>query len=128
VATVLTAILEDPSGYGRIILDEKGMVQKIVEDKDASADEKKRKEINTGTFCFDGKSLFSVLTEITPDNKQKEYYLTDALKLLRKRKLPMWAVVAPDPLEGLGINSQEELEMVEKILWAESSGQTTSPP
>jgi bifunctional UDP-N-acetylglucosamine pyrophosphorylase/glucosamine-1-phosphate N-acetyltransferase len=116
VATVLTAILDDPSGYGRIIRDEKGMVQKIVEEGDASADEKKVREINTGTFCFDSKSLFSVLTEITPDNKQKEYYLTDALKLLRKKNLPIWAVVAPDPQEGLGINSQEELEKVEKIL------------
>ena len=125
VATVLTAILEDPSGYGRIIRDEKGMVQKIVEDKDASADEKKVKEINTGTFCFDCKSLFSVLDKITPDNKQKEYYLTNVLKLLRRKSFPIWAVVAPDPQEGLGINSQEELEKIEEILLAGSSGQTT---
>lgn len=126
VATVLTAILEEPSGYGRIIRDEKGMVKKIVEQGDASADEKKVKEINTGTFCFDSKSLFSVLTRITPKNKQGEYYLTDALELLREKNLPIWAVIAPNPQEGLGINSQEELEMMEEILWAESSGQTTS--
>jgi bifunctional UDP-N-acetylglucosamine pyrophosphorylase/glucosamine-1-phosphate N-acetyltransferase len=125
VATVLTAILEDPSGYGRIIRDEKGMVQKIVEEGDASADEKKVKEINTGTFCFDNKSLFSVLNNITPDNKQGEYYLTDALELLRKKNFPIWAVVASNPQEGLGINSQEELEIMEEILLAESSGQTT---
>jgi bifunctional UDP-N-acetylglucosamine pyrophosphorylase/glucosamine-1-phosphate N-acetyltransferase len=128
VATVLTAILEDPSGYGRIIRDEKGMVKKIVEDKDASADEKKVKEINTGTFCFDSRSLFSVLDKITPDNKQKEYYLTDALELLRKQNWPIWAVIAPNPQEGVGINSQEELEKMEEILGAESSGQTTFPP
>ncbi|MCJ7577095.1 MAG: NTP transferase domain-containing protein [candidate division Zixibacteria bacterium] len=133
VTTVLTAILEDPSGYGRIIRDEKGMVQKIVEEGDASADEKKVKEINTGTFCFDSKSLFSVLDKITPDNKQGEYYLTDALEFLRKKNLPIWAVVVSNPQEGLGINSQEELERMEEILLvenpakggAESSGQTT---
>jgi bifunctional UDP-N-acetylglucosamine pyrophosphorylase/glucosamine-1-phosphate N-acetyltransferase len=125
VATVLTAIVEDPSGYGRIIRDEKGMVQKIVEEGDASADVKEVKEINTGTFCFDSKSLFSVLNNITPDNKQGEYYLTDALELLRKKNLPIGAVVASNPQEGLGINSQEELEIMEEILLAESSGQTT---
>jgi bifunctional UDP-N-acetylglucosamine pyrophosphorylase/glucosamine-1-phosphate N-acetyltransferase len=120
VATVLTAILENPSGYGRIIRDEKGMVQKIVEDKDASADEKRVKEINTGTFCFDCRSLFSVLNKITPDNKQGEYYLTDALEFLRKKNLPIGVVVASNPQEGLGINSQEELEMMEEILLVEN--------
>jgi UDP-N-acetylglucosamine diphosphorylase/glucosamine-1-phosphate N-acetyltransferase len=128
VATVLTAILEDPSGYGRIIRDEKGMVEKIVEDKDASANEKKVREINTGTFCFDSKPLFSVLDKITTDNKQGEYYLTDVLELLRKKNLPIWAVVATNPQETLGINSQEELEKMEEILLAGSSGQTTFLP
>ena len=128
VATVLTAILEDPSGYGRIIRDEKGMVEKIVEDKDASANEKKVREINTGTFCFDSKPLFSVLDKITTDNKQGEYYLTDVLELLRKKNLPIWAVVATNPEETLGINSQEELEKMEEILLAGSSGQTTFLP
>lgn len=120
VATVLTAMVEEPSGYGRIIRNKDGMVQKIVEDKDASADEKKVKEINTGTFCFDSHSLFSVLDEISPDNKQREYYLTDALELLRKQNLPIWAVIAPNPQEGLGINSQEELERMEEILLVEN--------
>lgn len=119
-ATVLTAILEDPSGYGRIIRNKDGMVEKIVEDKDASADEKKVKEINTGTFCFDSKSLFSVLDKVTTDNKQGEYYLTDALELLRKEKLPIWAVVAPNPQETLGINSKGELDKMEKIISASS--------
>lgn len=127
-ATVLTAIIEDPSGYGRIIRNKDGMVEKIVEDKDASIEEKKVKEFNTGTFCFDSKSLFLVLDKITAGNKQGEYYLTDALELLRKESLPIWAVVATDPRETLGINSQEELEEMEKILSASSSGQTTLLP
>jgi UDP-N-acetylglucosamine diphosphorylase/glucosamine-1-phosphate N-acetyltransferase len=127
-ATVLTAIIEDPSGYGRIIRNKDGMVERIVEDKDASADEKKVKEFNTGTFCFDSRSLFSVLDRITADNKQGEYYLTDALTLLREENLPVGAVVAANPQEILGINSQEELERMEQILSAPSSGQTSVLP
>jgi bifunctional UDP-N-acetylglucosamine pyrophosphorylase/glucosamine-1-phosphate N-acetyltransferase len=117
-ATVLTAIFEDPSGYGRIIRDPSGMVQKIVEDKDACADEKKVKEINTGTFCFDRTSLFSVLKRVTNDNKQGEYYLTDTLKLLLDKKLPIGAVIAPHASETVGINSKEELKEAEKVLLA----------
>lgn len=117
-ATVLTSILEDPSGYGRIIRDKQGMVQEIVEDKDASADQKKVKEINTGTFCFDKASLFSVLKKVTKDNEQGEYYLTDTLKLLLRQNRPVWAVVASDPSETLGINSPEELKEVDRILSA----------
>jgi bifunctional UDP-N-acetylglucosamine pyrophosphorylase/glucosamine-1-phosphate N-acetyltransferase len=127
-ATVLTAIVEDPSGYGRIIRNKDKMVEKIVEDKDASANEKKVKEFNTGTFCFDCKSLFSVLDKITTDNKQGEYYLTDTLEFFREENLPIWAVVAANPQETLGINSQEELEKMAEILLAGSSGQTTSLP
>ena len=127
-ATVLTAIIEDPSGYGRVIRNKDGMVEKIVEDKDASEDEKKVREFNTGTFCFDTKSLLSVLDRITADNRQGEYYLTDVLGLLKEENIPVWAVVAADPQETLGINSQEELEKMEQILSASSSGQTTVLP
>jgi bifunctional UDP-N-acetylglucosamine pyrophosphorylase/glucosamine-1-phosphate N-acetyltransferase len=127
-ATVLTAILEDPSGYGRIIRDQRVMVQEIVEEKDASADQKRVKEINTGTFVFDRASLFSVLEKITADNKQGEYYLTDTLKLLQDQKLPIWAMAAPDPLETLGVNSPEELKRVEKILLSRRFNQTKVSP
>jgi bifunctional UDP-N-acetylglucosamine pyrophosphorylase/glucosamine-1-phosphate N-acetyltransferase len=115
-ATVLTSLPEDPSGYGRIIRDERGMVREIVEDKDASADQKKVREINTGTFCFDKTSLFSVLDKVTDNNRQGEYYLTDTLKLLLSRSLPVLAVVATDPSETLGVNSPEELRLAEEIL------------
>lgn len=117
-ATVLTAVLEDPSGYGRIMRDQRGMVQGIVEDKDASADQKKVSEINTGTFCFDKTSLFSVLERVRCNNEQGEYYLTDTVKLLLDQKLTVWAVTASDPYETLGINSLEELKRVEEILAA----------
>lgn len=115
-ATVLTSIMENPSGYGRIIRDDQGMVQEIVEDKDASADQKKVREINTGTFCFDKTSLFSVLDKVTNDNRQGEYYLTDTLKLLLSRREPVCAVVATDSSETLGVNSLEELKLAEVIL------------
>jgi len=117
-ATVLTAVLEDPSGYGRIIRDGKGSVQGIVEDKDASADQKNIGEINTGTFCFDKASLFSVLELVSDNNRQREYYLTNTLKLLLDRKLPVLAVVASDPRETLGVNSPDELKQMEEILRA----------
>ena len=123
-ATVLTAILENPSAYGRIIREENGMVQEIVEAKDASADQKKVKEINTGIYCFDKFALFSVLDKITNHNQQGEYYLTDALKLLRERSLPVWGMVIADPTETLGINSPEELQKMEEILLKRRSGQT----
>jgi bifunctional UDP-N-acetylglucosamine pyrophosphorylase/glucosamine-1-phosphate N-acetyltransferase len=115
-ATVLTAFFDDPSGYGRVIRDQSGLVQKIVEDGDATAEEKEVREINTGTFCFDRASLFSVLEKVTNDNQQGEYYLTDTLKLLLDQKRPIWAVVASDPSETMGINSAEELKEAEEIL------------
>ena len=118
VATVLTAIFDHPAGYGRIVRGENGLVQEIVEEKDASADQKEIKEINTGTFAFDSSSLFSVLEKVTNDNKQGEYYLTDTIKLLQDLKLPICGVVASDPPETLGINSIEELKKAEKILIA----------
>jgi UDP-N-acetylglucosamine diphosphorylase/glucosamine-1-phosphate N-acetyltransferase len=123
-ATVLTAILENPSAYGRIIRDGNGMVQEIVEAKDASADQKKVKEINTGIYCFDKEALFSVLDKITNHNQQGEYYLTDAIKLLRERNLPIWGMVTADPAETLGINSPEELQEVERLLLKRRSDQT----
>ena len=118
VATVLTAMFENPTGYGRVIRGADGLVRKIVEERDAAADEKKVREINTGTFCFVTASLFSVLGDVTNDNEQGEYYLTDTVKLLLDQKRPVWAVVAEDPSETVGINSAEQLQKAEEILLA----------
>jgi bifunctional UDP-N-acetylglucosamine pyrophosphorylase/glucosamine-1-phosphate N-acetyltransferase len=115
-ATVLTAVPEDPSGYGRIIRNDEGGVRGIVEDKDASADQKSIGEINTGTFCFDKTALFSVLELVSNHNEQREYYLTDTLKLLLDRGLPVRALVASDARETLGVNSPDELEAMEEFL------------
>jgi bifunctional UDP-N-acetylglucosamine pyrophosphorylase/glucosamine-1-phosphate N-acetyltransferase len=115
-ATVLTAMFDNPTGYGRVVRSESGQVQKIVEDKDASAEEKRVREINTGTFCFDRVALFSVLGQVTNDNEQGEYYLTDTVKLLLNQKRTVWAVEAEDPSETVGINSNQEFQKAKEIL------------
>ncbi|MDD5382585.1 MAG: NTP transferase domain-containing protein [Candidatus Margulisbacteria bacterium] len=115
-ATDLTAVLADAANYGRIVRQANGEILKIVEKKDATAEELKIKEINTGTFCFDKEALFLALKEVKPENAQKEYYLTDTIEILRKKGLPVYACRAEDPLETLGINTKEELVAVEKIL------------
>jgi len=112
-ATVLTVDLDDPTGYGRIVRNNAGYVEKIVEHKDASEEIRKINEINTGIFCFDSRELFSVLPKIGQDNSQNEMYLTDAVELLRKGGKPIAAVKVNDPVEVAGINSKEQLQELE---------------
>ncbi|MBN2057933.1 MAG: NTP transferase domain-containing protein [Candidatus Saganbacteria bacterium] len=117
-ATDLTAVLADAGNYGRIVRSRAGEILKIVEKKDASPEELKIKEINTGTFCFDKTALYAALAEVRPNNAQQEYYLTDTLEILKQKKLPVFAFQAKDPGETLGINTKEELVAVEKLLLA----------
>ena len=114
VATVLTVDLDDPTGYGRIVRNDEGYVEKIVEHKDASEEFRKIKEINSGIFCFDAQELFSVLPKIGKDNSQSEMYLTDVLELLNEEGKPIAAVKVDDPVEVSGINSKEQLQELEK--------------
>ena len=115
-ATVLTANLSDPAGYGRVIRDAAGQVQKIVEQKDASSEELAVCEINTGIYCFSCKELFGALAAIGRDNAQGEYYLTDVLEELNRRGKIVRAVVAADFSETMGINSRVQLAEAEIIL------------
>jgi UDP-N-acetylglucosamine diphosphorylase/glucosamine-1-phosphate N-acetyltransferase len=115
-ATDLTAVLLDAGNYGRIIRKENGQIVKIVEKKDATPDQLKIGEFNTGTFCFDKEALLLALSEIRSDNAQKEYYLTDAIEILNKKNLPVFAYQAKDASETLGINTKEELVAIEKTL------------
>jgi len=111
VITVLTTILDDPAGYGRIVKGGKdGSVVKIVEARDASCDEKKIREINTGIYCVNSKFLFDAVAEINNDNAQKEYYLTDMIEIAVKRGFKIISVIAPDSFEVMGINTPEDLE------------------
>lgn len=115
-ATVLTAILEDPKGYGRVIRSLDDFVEKIVEHEDATPEEKKKKEINTGTFCFDSRLIFSALDQVKRENKQGEYYLTDVVKILRKNNHKVSAFKAPEYRETMGINSLKQLQQMERLL------------
>ncbi|NQV17651.1 MAG: NTP transferase domain-containing protein [Armatimonadetes bacterium] len=112
--TVLTAIMEDALKYGRIIRNENGNVLKIIEFKDASEKEKLVKEINTGIYCFDAKSLFSALKKVTNNNQQNEYYLTDTLEILNNDKKLVTSVLLDDMIEASGVNSKEQLNNLEK--------------
>ena len=112
--TVLTAIMDDPLAYGRIIRNSEGNVEKIVEFKDANDAEKAVKEINTGIYCFDSQSLFGALNEVGNNNNQGEYYLTDTLEILNKKGKIVRSMVLDDMIEASGVNSREQLAELEK--------------
>jgi UDP-N-acetylglucosamine diphosphorylase/glucosamine-1-phosphate N-acetyltransferase len=116
VVSVLTTIPPPPHAYGRIVKDDQGNVLKIVEHKDATEDEKKIGEINTGIYCVDTKFLFFALGKITNDNKQKEYYLTDIVEIACREGVTVKSFIASDYVEVMGINTVEELSRAEKYL------------
>lgn len=115
-ATILTAEIDDPTGYGRIVRNEKGQVVKIVEEKDTTEAEAKIKEINTGICCFDSELLWSALEKITPDNAQGEYYLTDVPGILAQEEKLVTAVVTDNREETVGVNTKKHLARAESIL------------
>lgn len=115
-ATLLTAIYENPTGYGRIIRDEGGNIKAIVEEKDANMYEKGIKEINSGIYCFDIEELLSALKLIKPDNAQGEYYLTDVIKIMNDKGLKTGAVIVDDNTEILGVNDRAQLELLTRVL------------
>lgn len=117
-ATVLTAIVEDPTGYGRVIRDNTGQVIKIVEEKDASAEEKKVKEINTGTYCFDNAILFECLDQVDNNNAQGEYYLPDVIEALRRSGERVSAFALENEEDALGVNDRIALAEAERIMRA----------
>ncbi|MCF6094702.1 bifunctional UDP-N-acetylglucosamine diphosphorylase/glucosamine-1-phosphate N-acetyltransferase GlmU [Microaerobacter geothermalis] len=114
-ATILTTYINDPTGYGRIIR-QNDQVERIVEEKDASDDEKKIREINTGIYCFNNKLLFEALSKVNNENAQGEYYLTDVIEILRNDHHPIGAYVTEDPEEMIGINDRVALSKAEDIL------------
>ena len=111
--TLLTMKPSDPALYGRIVRDGSGAVTRIVEAKDATEGEKQIDEVNAGIYVFDGAHLFDNLRNLKPENAQKEYYLTDLLKVIRDAGHRVGAVLADDPTEALGVNSRAELAQVE---------------
>ena len=116
VATVLTAVLDNASGYGRIVRDAQGNLLRIVEEKDATAQERALHEINSGLFCFSGPELFSALKRVTRRNAQNEYYLTDVIGLLAAegKRVAAWQI--DDAREVAGVNNPDELDAVRRFV------------
>ena len=117
-ATVLTTCVDNPTGYGRIIRDENQDLLKIVEQKDANEEEKKAKEINSGIYCFNGKSLRESLDLLDNKNAQGEYYLTDTIKIMRDKGQKVGAFNGSTIEELMGVNSRVELSKAEEIMRA----------
>lgn len=115
-ATLLTAIYEEPFGYGRIIRDSDGNVEAIVEEKDATELQKEIKEINAGIYCFDIEELLNALHSLDNNNASGEYYITDVIKIMNDRGLKTGAVIVEDKTEILGVNDRVQLEILTKIL------------
>lgn len=115
-ATVLTAFMDNPFGYGRIVRDADGNVQGIVEEKDADAQQKLIKEINTGIYCLECPLMFDVLATLTCDNAQGEYYLTDVLTKLNEAGKKVGGVVTEDSDMVMGINSRRQLAEAESVM------------
>lgn len=120
--TLATCILPDPARYGRICRNEDGELVGIVEYLDADEAQRKNHEVNVSLYCFDAAALREVLDKLTNDNAKGEYYLTDAVELLRSAGCKITAVPAVPPEEVVSINTLDELEQVGGILAARSHG------
>jgi bifunctional UDP-N-acetylglucosamine pyrophosphorylase/glucosamine-1-phosphate N-acetyltransferase len=117
-ATVLTARLPDPTGYGRIVRSPEGRVQYIVDHADAREDERAIDEVNTSIYCFRRSFLAPALRRLSPENAQGEYYLTDAIGVLRQAGHAVMAMAAPEVSEALGVNDRVQLAEAETVLRA----------
>jgi len=115
-ATLATAVLDDPSGYGRIIRDAYGNMQGIVEDSDCTPEQLAIKEINPSNYLFNNKILFEAIEQVKPDNVKKEYYLTDAVSGIIATGHKVVAITAVAPDEAVGINSRAQLSAASKIM------------
>ncbi|MCL6473147.1 MAG: bifunctional UDP-N-acetylglucosamine diphosphorylase/glucosamine-1-phosphate N-acetyltransferase GlmU [Firmicutes bacterium] len=113
-ATIITSQMDNPSGYGRIVRSPEGTVLSIIEEKDATDEERAITEVNTGTYCFNKEKLFSALKRVKSDNKQGEFYLTDVIGILRDQGEKVMASRIDDPSEVMGVNNRAQLAEAEK--------------
>jgi len=115
VVTVMTAVVRDPFGYGRVVRT-RSKITRIVEEKDATAAQKKIVEVNAGIYCFEKTFLLGALKSIGNNNAQGEYYLPDTITLARKKKLVVAGLVCEDTEEVMGVNTREDLSRAEKVM------------
>lgn len=114
--SVMTALLDDPAGYGRIVRNKNEGVEEIVEEKDATSEQRKIREINSGTYCVKSAFLWDALSRINSRNKQREYYLTDIIGIASRNKREVSGVVVSDSDEVIGVNDRAQLSRVENIM------------
>ncbi|NIO07783.1 MAG: UDP-N-acetylglucosamine diphosphorylase/glucosamine-1-phosphate N-acetyltransferase, partial [Deltaproteobacteria bacterium] len=107
--SLLTAYVDRPTGYGRVLRDAEGKITRIVEEKDASGAEKKIKEVNAGIYAVSAKFLFSALDDLNNQNRQGEYYLPDIVRIAHRDGKTVGDLRVDDPREMLGVNTREEL-------------------
>lgn len=117
-ATILSAVAQDATGYGRIVRDDLSLVEKIVEHKDASEAELMITEFNTGTYCFDNQALFTALRQVGNDNAQGEYYLPDVISILKEAGDIVTAFVMDSEEESMGVNDRVALSVANKLMHA----------
>lgn len=132
--TLLSAVLEDGAHYGRIVRNENGTVEAIVEAKDCTPEQREIREINAGMYCFKNRELFEYIKELKPNNAQKEYYLTDMVKILVSKGKTVNASIIEDRDEVMGINDCVELNRAYKwmqhkinIDWMKNGVQIVDP-
>ena len=116
ICTFLTATVGEPQGYGRVIRNENAEAIAIREDKDAAEHEKDIAEINVGVYCVQSRALFGVLRRIRPNKNKKEFYLTDIIDLFHQGGLKIETVTTEDPVEGLGVNTKEDLAVAGRVI------------
>ena len=116
ILSVLTTVVEDPFGYGRIVRSSEGWIKKIVEEKDSTKEEKSIREINTGIYCVKASFLIDGLSKIEKNNAQGEYYLTELVEIAEKKGLRCSAYIVADPVEVMGINTRVDLAVANEVL------------
>ena len=117
-ARIMTTVLEDPHGYGRII-EKEGVFEKIVEEKDCNDDERKCQKTNAGIYAFDSQILYKYLPYISNDNTQEEYYLTDIVEIIKQHEcvsIDLYDMPIDKQIELTGVNTKEQLEELNKTL------------
>ena len=114
-ATLATSVIDDPSGYGRIVRDEQGVFEAIVEERNCTSDQREIREVNPSYYCFEAPDLFEALDAVRPNDANGEYYVTDVPELLLERGRRVEVIEAVPPEDVLSINTPEDLAKVDEI-------------